>query len=113
LARETLLQLARLTGIQELNLTECGLGELEPELLAGALGEMRKLCDLTLNSVYWGQTTDDADANESSLAAFLRGVASRRRWMQSLTRLRLEKQHAGRAAATALSKMQGLQKLKL
>jgi hypothetical protein len=112
LARETLLQLASLTDIGTLGLGECGLAELEPELLAGALGEMHKLCHLTLCDVYWGLPASDA-VNASALAELLQGLAGRRRAMHRLTRLHLERQAVGRAAAAALSQMNGLQKLQL
>jgi hypothetical protein len=109
-ARDTLLQLAHLTSVQSLMLNHCRVGELEPHLLAAALGGMRRLSDLSLYNVCWGE---DAAANASGLASLLRSLASRRRAMPQLSQLTLDKQHVSRAAANALSKMRGLLKLQI
>jgi hypothetical protein len=109
-ARETLLQLTRLTTVESLMLSNCRLGELEPHLLAAALRAMRNLSSLSLYDVQWG-TPEDAAASANGLALLLRGLVNQRRWLSQIKGLWFIKQHVGRAAATALSKMRGLQDL--
>jgi hypothetical protein len=111
-SRDTLQHLTSLISLEWLEIGECGLGELEPQLLAAAMGEMHKLRRLTLSKVY-RDSPEDAAGNASALAALLRGLASRRQQMQSLTELRLHAVPVNRTAATALSKMHGLQVLEL
>jgi hypothetical protein len=111
-ARETLQHLSTLTALESLEINNCGLGRLEPELLAAALGQMSRLSNLDLGGVYWDSPEDEA-ADARSLAALLRGLASRRHQMQSLEELKLHAVPVSRAAATALSKMHGLRVLRL
>jgi hypothetical protein len=110
LARATLLQLARLTGLQLLHLSRCGVDGLEPSVLADALADLASLGYLSLCEVYWHEP-EDAAGNAAALATLLRHLASSWHRMCSLTEINFAKMHINRAAAKSISKMAGLQNL--
>jgi hypothetical protein len=113
LATETMLQLSSLTGLKSLYLCRCGLAELPPWELANALIEMQYLSSLTMSEVFW-KAPANAAANAASLTALLSQLADRwPRRRQPLTELTLDNMRVDKAAARALSKLHGLQRLKL